>query len=150
MASLKPVEATPSWATRWSAPRQQWRGLIETSYLDKFSLRAEKRLHVSNGVASLKPAFPDCYRPLIGAAPRQQWRGLIETCCASCLFICSCVAPRQQWRGLIETRRWSQPSLVPSLGAPRQQWRGLIETPARQPGRPPACAGSTSAMAWPH
>ena len=60
------------------APRQQWRGLIET----------------------LIPAF---FIRCHAQAPRQQWRGLIETQKWRGLRLARNMAPRQQWRGLIET-----------------------------------------------
>ncbi|HNI03645.1 MAG TPA: transposase [Flavobacteriales bacterium] len=80
------------------APRQQWRGLIETGCAAS-PPRWAGLLRVSNGAASLKR----CWRKRCSTLPR---------------------APRQQWRGLIETRSSGQPSHCPRR-APRQHWAGI-------------------------
>jgi len=102
VASLKPSEFPLHERCRPLAPRQQWRGLIETRnefVVTSCSSRAPRQqwrglietpsprarttcfswLHVSNGVASLKLLFVWPSIHAYGPAPRQQWRGLIET-----------------------------------------------------------------------
>ena len=106
------------------APRQQWRGLIETR----------------------RPRGRD---DPVQVAPRQQWRGLIETASSFRTHFRNDMAPRQQWRGLIETdpcgtvlRRSCRLHVSNGVASLKPIfWR--IDRPSLR-------IGSTSAMAWPH
>ena len=84
------------------APRQQWRGLIETIVCATCPT-SPQGLHVSNGVASLKRCGG------VGAVRVEDG-----------LHVSNGVASLKQLRQATKN--------VPTEGAPRQQWRGLIET----------------------